>query len=466
MFVDIEQTSTTIAEMTTTNSSSSSSIQVLKDDAAVEEGESKKRKGDPTEETAMSTTKRKQPSEIANGAYCSIFSSTDSNTVDKVMTSDKNEGVGCAQMKECNFYLRLESILPQFIQCRFAGASHNIEDDSVTVTLRMEKKTGDLWNMRKWWKKNAPNLVKTLVDDVTVALSRLHNSKLLHRDLKPGNILTDEKNFFLIDVGSSNFIDVSTRTSGHCTYTFCSPESEPSSGSTDTIQSDIYSFGATLICLILNYFCSDDFIDWKRVSRMNTWPTYAQNFKPILQRCVEHHPALRPSLLQIREAFGITTSLIGMHLPFKEWPVPTFGVLFDVMKASSFDWRSEIGKNVDWMMEIVIRKRFSKFTFISTVRCIYDLFVYKDFGIRGRIEFSLYCFVCFSLCLKCFEDNRINIDYLLAMCDGVYSSEEIVQYEMRAWKCLDYVTFRRSISSSLLNLSSDILLKYVKNNII
>ncbi|HLO89442.1 MAG TPA: serine/threonine-protein kinase [Nostocaceae cyanobacterium] len=113
--------------------------------------------------------------------------------------------------------------------------------------------------------KNAPSLgikrdfqpeeIKQIALSVLEILVYLQQQDLpiIHRDIKPENILVDEKlNAYLVDFGLAKLqdtkIDFSTLVAG--TLGFMPPEEQ--FGYRLTEASDLYSLGATLICLLTN----------------------------------------------------------------------------------------------------------------------------------------------------------------------------------------------------------------------
>lgn len=99
-------------------------------------------------------------------------------------------------------------------------------------------------------------LALRVVGDVADALGSVHNKGLLHLDIKPANILFDERGrCVLIDFGVSKYVDSqqdSSTTSSLIGYSrgFAPLEQVNSTISQLSPASDIYALGATLYCLV------------------------------------------------------------------------------------------------------------------------------------------------------------------------------------------------------------------------
>lgn len=95
-----------------------------------------------------------------------------------------------------------------------------------------------------------------VIGDIADALKSVHNKGLLHLDIKPANILFDERGrSVLIDFGVSKYVDSqqdSSTTSSLIGYSrgFAPLEQVNSTISQLSPASDIYALGATLYCLV------------------------------------------------------------------------------------------------------------------------------------------------------------------------------------------------------------------------
>lgn len=116
---------------------------------------------------------------------------------------------------------------------------------------------------------------------------------IIHRDIKPENILVDEQlNAYLVDFGLARFKGAKTAMSSFVVGTpgFMPPEEH--FGHMLTEASDLYSLGATVICLLTNTRAADigKFIDDKyRFNCQNLFPHLKPRFRLWAIRMVERN---------------------------------------------------------------------------------------------------------------------------------------------------------------------------------
>ncbi|MFJ2932801.1 protein kinase [Streptomyces sp. NPDC087219] len=94
--------------------------------------------------------------------------------------------------------------------------------------------------------------VRWIAVGMAEALADLHRAGVVHRDVKPGNVLLPLSGPRLIDFGISHALDLTRTTLTLGTMAFTSPEQ--ARGEASTAASDMYSMGATLLHLATSRF--------------------------------------------------------------------------------------------------------------------------------------------------------------------------------------------------------------------
>lgn len=142
-------------------------------------------------------------------------------------------------------------------------------------------------HLGKFKKRFEVEEVKTIAENILNILSYLQQQHppIIHRDIKPENILWDGKKAYLIDFGiataASQTMTLTSTVGG--TIGFTSPEILR--GRKATLNSDLYSLGATLFCLLKGieskdittstYVSFDSTINWNQcASEINDYGLY------------------------------------------------------------------------------------------------------------------------------------------------------------------------------------------------
>jgi len=114
-----------------------------------------------------------------------------------------------------------------------------------------------------------------MLHDIASSLHHLHSRRLIHRDLKPGNLLVtsgpDRDVVKLADFGlARNYLKNSTMTVGIGTWQYSSPEFFTNSKL--TAKSDVYSFGVVLweMCTRTQPYRNRDFREVMEMSLFGT----------------------------------------------------------------------------------------------------------------------------------------------------------------------------------------------------
>ena len=90
-------------------------------------------------------------------------------------------------------------------------------------------KGGELTNITKMKKKHTEEECRSFVKNLLTGLSQIHSKGIMHRDLKPQNIIMrskkDIKDIVIIDFGLASFVDVDQYLYERCgTPGFVAPE--------------------------------------------------------------------------------------------------------------------------------------------------------------------------------------------------------------------------------------------------
>lgn len=129
----------------------------------------------------------------------------------------------------------------------------NLDGDPPYMVMDFYPK-GSLQELLQNEKMLGPTEVLKIAKDVTTALKEIHRIEIVHRDIKPGNILVGEDSYLLTDLGLARLLDaeksdekndLTMSQTALGTPHYIAPEQAMNASSVD-IRSDIYSLGATL----------------------------------------------------------------------------------------------------------------------------------------------------------------------------------------------------------------------------
>jgi serine/threonine protein kinase/tetratricopeptide (TPR) repeat protein len=165
---------------------------------------------------------------------------------------------------------------------------------------------GSLLDSRETFRES-PRRAVQLIASVARAIDHAHNQGILHRDLKPGNILLDARGEPMVsDFGLAKWLDIASELT--CTLTvfgtpgYIAPEQAENAAADLTRAADVYSLGAILFELLAGRppFLGEHAVAVIRQAADNDAPklrsivpTVSRDLETICARCLERDPSLR-----------------------------------------------------------------------------------------------------------------------------------------------------------------------------
>jgi serine/threonine protein kinase len=181
-----------------------------------------------------------------------------------------------------------------------------------------------------------PETVLVLIAGVAEALQSIHAAGVIHRDLKPGNVILAADGPRVIDFGISRAVEASsaaiTQTGARIgTPAFMAPEQVR--GKSLEAAGDVFSLGSSAYYAVTGElpFGADAAVFHRIVHEQPDWDRCPDQVRGILQRCVDKDPAARPTpeeLIELcRAASADERLLVG-----EGWLPPT--VIADLTRYS------------------------------------------------------------------------------------------------------------------------------------
>lgn len=185
--------------------------------------------------------------------------------------------------------------------------------------------------------------LRSLGAGIAEGLLAMHRNGLVHRDLKPGNVLISDTGPRLIDFGISRAVDASRLTmTGGCVGTpgFLAPE--VLDGAEAGAPADVFAFGALMIYAATArnaYPVADSRA--LLVACLHRDPDLSgvpDGLAPLLRACMSREPARRPTTTELRDHLGAADGLAamppGVHQMIAKRRAPTTAVDTPVSPAA------------------------------------------------------------------------------------------------------------------------------------
>ena len=156
----------------------------------------------------------------------------------------------------------------------------------------------------------SPTEYNIIAYGIAVGMEYLHQNKVIHRDLKPQNVLIDDKKFPIIcDFGSSKHLDLQQSMTGQAgTPHYMAPEFLQNEKYNDKV--DVYSYGILLWEMITKQNPFDG-LAWAQILCVvvdnKQRPPIPENLDPrlksLISKCWDPDPKKRPSFAEIVKQF-------------------------------------------------------------------------------------------------------------------------------------------------------------------
>ncbi len=149
----------------------------------------------------------------------------------------------------------------------------------------------------------APGAVLTLAARLAEALASIHALGLVHRDLKPGNVLVDDDGPHIIDFGVAVATEATRLTTSHLYGTPSYMAPERLRGDDAAPAADVFSLGATLAFAATGKSLIKDGTVYQQVVQITSGrldlSAVPAKLRPLITRCVSYRPRDRPTAKEL-----------------------------------------------------------------------------------------------------------------------------------------------------------------------
>ncbi|WP_329129067.1 protein kinase [Streptomyces caniferus] len=165
-------------------------------------------------------------------------------------------------------------------------------------------------------------LVASLGALLAEGLSAVHAAELLHRDLKPQNVIMGKEGPMIIDFGLGAFMDAAKESLSHSGMIIgtvrCMPPEQASGKPKVTPAADVYALGTVLLYAAARHYPYDG-AAWEAVAMQVANPDIGpdlsgvpEGLKPLITSMLAHAPEDRPTLGAVAKACGSLLKAAGL----------------------------------------------------------------------------------------------------------------------------------------------------------
>lgn len=144
---------------------------------------------------------------------------------------------------------------------------------------------------------------------IACGLSDIHESKIVHRDIKPNNIKVDKEGVVkILDFGLARNLDDAKTRSSIGTFIFMAPELCSDKTINFSTSVDVYAFCITCLALLSNQPPRSLMLPSPIQPSFSDFSAYFKGVKSeiveLLYKCLDVNPASRPKMSEIRDALA------------------------------------------------------------------------------------------------------------------------------------------------------------------
>ncbi|CAD8063289.1 unnamed protein product [Paramecium primaurelia] len=279
---------------------------------------------------------------IGKGAYGQVFlaKKKDTNKVYAIKTLKKKE---IDKKKQAQHVMMEKTILNQAKHQFIVSLSYTFQSDKHFYFVLEYCAGGDLFSLLRVKRKLKEEQIQFYAILIIHALQFLHTQKIIYRDLKPENVLIDEKGYIkLTDFGLSKILLQEKADSIVGTPEYLAPEILSQNGDGYDYKVDCWSLGCLLYEMIAEQppFMSeqrDQLIKLIKTTQPQFNFPISNELKDLIVSLLQKDPKQRPSLIEVKEfPFFKNVEDWQSYLYYKVLP-PFLPVIHGPEDVSNFD---------------------------------------------------------------------------------------------------------------------------------